>query len=149
MFIKQFNQGTGHISLAGVNFSATSGSWTFANSSTYTYYTSFLNSSNTNGDKATTKVYLAAGTYQIKGMVLQYASAGIQQITIQSDILAETTIMQNDLYAVASNFAYLVSGSFTVSQPGLYTLTIIANGKNASSGGYVVGFQKLALVRTS
>lgn len=149
MFIKKFDQGTGHISLAGVNFTATAGSWTFASSSAYTYYSTFTNSSNTNGDTATTKVYLAAGTYQIKGMVLQYSGGGIQKITIQSNIVVETTIMQNDLYAAGSNFGYLVSASFTVSQPGLYTLSITANGKNASSSGYNVGFQKMAVVRTS
>lgn len=100
------------------------------------------NTSNANGDELNFRVFMSAGTYDVKLFALRALSQAICEIRIDGNFVA-----QWDKYgALAYNITY--SAVYVNPTSGLKTLRIFVNGRNPLATGWFLGWTCLVLTRT-
>lgn len=120
------------------------GTWAL-NANTSQFLNGFMNnSSGTNGDNFTYKVYLAVGTYDLSVLCYKNSNMGIMEITIDG-----TQRINEDLYSAGATWNHVINTSFSVSSAGLVDFVVNVNGKNASSSGYYINLSCVMLTRTA
>jgi len=146
MFIRKMDAGEGHICLDLNSFTAVAGAWALGASSSYYFYATVSNSTApANGDKISFKIYLASGIYKIYHLGTKNSNQGILQFALDG-----ADVHSIDQYnATLVNNSSTSSSNISIARAGLYTLTMYANGKNASSSSYVVSAHQVAFVRVS
>jgi len=115
--------------------------WTDSNQA----YRGIYNSSNADGDNISYKIYLAKGTYKLICLASKNADRAIMQILLDGSEIASWDLYNDSMV----NNALLSQDNIAVNSDGIKTITIKANGHNASSSGYYVAFSYLALFRTA
>lgn len=97
----------------------------------------FENSSATDGDNCTFKLYLHTGIYTLNILYLKNDFGGIGEISLDGNNI--TTI---DMYTSGTIWNNIVNvTSINVTTAGVKDLTLTVNGQNASSSSYVFAIQ--------
>lgn len=138
--------GEGHITILPFSYvSIGQGTWVLSFDAGKYLGGAFWNSSATDGDNVSYKVYLDAGTYTLLISGNTWPHAGITDIYLDA-----VEIASFDWYAdpVVKNVRQLQTG-ITVASSGIYTLKIQLDGKHASSNGYQFLPSYIALWRTA
>lgn len=105
----------------------------------------FQNTSGNDGDSIDYKVFMAKGTYTLQILLIKGTGQPILDVDIDAVEVASW-----DLYLAAGLYNQLVSQTgIVIATAGLKTLTLRADGKNASSSGYYIQASNLALWRTA
>ncbi len=138
-------RGEGHICVGPHAYSGiTAGTWAFAASGSTWYGGHWANSSAADNDQIDYKVWLDVGTYSFAALHFKAASYGILDLIIGS---SQGTI---DMYNGSTTFQNVSTiSSITVTTAGLKTVSLKANGKNASSSGYKINVQAMTFYRTA
>jgi hypothetical protein len=135
--------GEGHIIISPIAASEFGqGTWEWASSSTYSYYTMWYNTSNGDGDNLSFKVFLAKGTYILRLVTIKDTNRGILDFDLDG-----VEIASFDLYGAFNNV--ILGAGFVVAESGLKTLKARVDGKNASSSGYFGPITMIGLFRTA
>lgn len=113
-------------------------------------YCGYLQSGGTQNDHFDWPVMLGAGTWTIALMCVQAGSGGIVTVQLDDGAGNFTTAGTMDLYAasIARNIAGVITG-IIVGSTGKKTLRLNMLTKNASSSGYRLFLQHIALLRTA
>ena len=141
------NSGVGFISIPSYNHdSIGQGTWAVSvgRSDSIGNYV-FLNSSSSDGDNLSYKVYLQAGTYTLRFLYKQTGGSAIVDIDIDGVEVASV----DTYHAAGSANQFKTETGSVIATSGIKTLKIRADGKHASSSGYNVYKQALALWRTA
>lgn len=139
--------GEGHISIWPHAYSAVvAGTWATAMNALQIMYGYFYNSSNANLNEVDYKIFLDGGTYTFRVCCYTATNGAIMDVLL--DTVSKGTI---DTYSAAPTYNVLKSiTGIVVTTPGIKTLGIKVNGRNASNvTGYYVIFSTLALWRTA
>lgn len=121
------------------------GTWTRVNSSTNLGMATIYNSSAAQNDEIVWDVWLDVGTWKIAYITQKDVNQGIA--TFLLDGVSVGTV---DTYAAATQTnTYNEVTSISVTTAKVYSFTMKAATKNASSSGYILGCQSLALIRTA
>jgi len=105
----------------------------------------FQNTSGNDGDSIDYKVFMAKGTYTLQILLIKGSGQPILDVDIDAVEVASW-----DLYSAAGLYNQLVTQTgIVIATAGLKTLTLRADGKNASSAGYYIQASNLALWRTA
>lgn len=121
------------------------GTWIIITSPDQWRYGSMYNSSHTDGDNISFKVYLPKGTYTLWIMDATTNNEGIADVDING-----TEVASFDWYSASlTNNVIKSQASIAIATTGLYTLKYRVDGKNASSSDYYVGIQQIVLWRTA
>lgn len=108
-------------------------------------YANSIISDGNNGTKLTYKVWLMPGTYTLKMMCETYSSRGIATWDINgSDVATFDTYSAGDVINVIKT-----QTGIAVTATGVISLSVRANGKNASSSNYFLAIQDVVLYRTA
>ena len=127
-----------------LGISAKVGTWAPFGGSTLQTPAQLYNSSAAQNDSISYDLYLSRGTWTFDSLLTSNPDHGIA--TVELDGVSVGTV---DLYAGSGG---IVSGKITgitVGNSGKHRITLIAATKNASSSGYTLGVQQLALARTA
>jgi hypothetical protein len=121
------------------------GTWTHSVDSTH-YFCQHVNNSVAvaNGDNATWKVSLPAGTYTVR----IYASKGNSRGKIDVNLNGTDIITGQDWYNGATSVTYIDATGISISK-GLQDLKITVNGKNAASSNYYVYISAIEFIKTA
>ncbi len=124
----------------------TVGTWSLGSNGSAHGYLYRNNATAADGDYMEWDVGMAAGTWTLKFLMLQWNSAGILTASIDGVDVGTT-----DLYASAATWNYEVTMSgIVVATTGKKALRVRVNGKNASSAAYNMHFQnEIGLLRTA
>lgn len=138
--------GEGYISFIPIKpHSIGQGTWAIYADTNQNLNHKLQNSSFTNADNCTFKIYLAAGTYKVQILTATHPNYGILQL-----LLDNVGITSNDLYSAGLvNNVICETASVSVASSGLKDLKINVNGKNVSSGSYYVVVSTIIFQRTA
>jgi len=138
--------GEGHITIMPYAYqSIGQGTWAFGSSASQALYFFYYNGLGVNGDNISYNVYLAAGTYTLRLLILTSTNSGILDVDIDS-----TEVASFDQYSSPSVYNVLNSQTgIVIASAGLKTLRLRVDGKNASSSGWVVRVTTISLWRTA
>lgn len=104
------------------------------------------NAAKANADNVSYTLYLPKGVYTFFGNFIKGTDAGKVDVSLDGTKIISVT----DLYAGSASYTYsLTVASVAVSNAGLHTLLIAANGKHTSSSSYRIGFTSISFVRTA
>lgn len=138
--------GEGHITILPVAYdSIVQGTWQVRIHAD-DYIGKFDNSAaHADGDELDFKVFLAKGTYTLLLIATRYLNSGIVDFDID-----DSEVASFDTYFGPTDRNYrFTQTSINVATSGLKTLRMRIDGKNASSGGYVIFSHLIALWRTA
>lgn len=94
---------------------------------------------NADGEQTTQKVWLPAGDYQIRVLYFRLTNNGRLRVIMERDLDLQHITALNNIDLFGTTLANQVAtGSFTLTQPGSYTVYWKANGKNASSTAFAL-----------
>ena len=124
--------------------SVDAGTWT-TNINAVKYGAQYVtNTSTSNGDALTYKVFLPKGTYKIAVLQNKHTTMGIVDFKFNT---VEKTSM--DFYgATVDNFKQ-ESANFFITESDTYNMQLIVDGKNGSSTGYGVQIIALSIIKVS
>lgn len=130
--------------LCGLGFVALTGAWNLVLNGAFAGYCGIQNDG-TNGTEAAWQVSLDAGTYDLLLMGQTAPNRAIQSLRLNG-----TQFDSWDPYSAggANNVVHTSSG-ITVASSGVYTFSILANGKNGSSSAYYIVDHMFAWQRTA
>lgn len=134
-----------HITVALWSFTNTSGAWQITTGNCFGggWLDNLWGGAN-DGDQADFTVYLTEGSYTAY-LVLRYTSnSGILEVRVGGGAIGSV-----DTYAGLAMSNQITALGFDIAAPGWYTLALVLNGQNPSSGGYQMYVQGVALVGTA
>ena len=136
--------GEGHITLFLYNYNSIGqGTWTILPDANQFLYGSIYNSSISDGDNISLKVYLAAGTYTLRILWIKFSVAGKLDIDID-----DVEVASLDWYAAVTAYnSFLTQTGIVIATSGIKTIKFRAHG--STGGGYYVGATTVALWRTA
>lgn len=139
--------GEGHIAIMPDSYdSIGQGTWAWSSGSGMVWNHAWMNPSHTDEDNISYKVFLPAGTYTLE---LLAGKTGLAYGRLYVDI-DSTPIAMFDLYdPAAPDNKRFTDINTVISTPGLKTLKLRVNGKNASAIDYYVNWLYIALWRTA
>jgi len=140
------DSGEGHIILLAQDYdSIGQGTYVTQINSSQFFNGAFYNSSLADGDNISYKVFLAAGTYTLRLLVMTGSNAPILDVDIDAAEVASF-----DLYTGSTVYNSLQSQvDIAVATSGLKTLKLRVDGKNGSSSSYKASVSVIALWRTA
>jgi len=136
--------GEGHITLFLYNYNSIGqGTWIILPDANQFLYGSIYNSSISDGDNISLKVYLAAGTYTLRILWIKFSVAGKLDIDID-----DVEVASLDWYAAVTAYnSFLTQTGIVIATSGIKTIKFRAHG--STGGGYYVGATTVALWRTA
>lgn len=136
--------GEGHITILPFNYdSIGQGTWVLTVAASHPLNFQFNNTSNTDLDNISYKVYLAAGTYTLR--VIHYKSDSQGIVDIDIDGVEKASV---DCYAAVVDYdAILSQTGIVIATSGLKTIKFRLDGKNGASSSYGFRFSEFALWR--
>lgn len=140
------NSGEGTILIWPWNYNGiTQGTWPIYITASQLYNTYLYNSTQTDSDQIDYKVYLTQGLYGLKLLYMSLSTGGICDILI--DNVSVRTI---DMYSSVSTYNRLGGiPIFEITSPGLKTLSLKVDGKNALSTSYYLPVTQILVERVS
>lgn len=122
------------------------GTWAAAVNALALHNGIFDNGAAADADNVSFVLYIPKGVYTLYGNFIKNTNAGKVDISLDGTKIVSVT----DLYAATASYIYILTKTaIAVSNAGLHTLLIAANGKNATSTDYKIGFTSLSFVRTA
>lgn len=138
--------GEGHITILPLSYdSIGQGTWALLLLASNFLYGQFYNTSDTDGDNLSFKLYLDAGTYTLLFLTRTAPALGIADFDLDgAEIASFDCYTANSFYNVLKKQTGIV-----VATAGLYTLKLRLDGKHASSTGYIAVIIYINLWRTA
>jgi len=138
--------GEGHITILPFSYdSIGQGTWAFTSHAGLFFGGSIANTSSTDGDNLSYKVYLDVGTYALLLFTRTHPGGPI----VDFDIDAVEVASFDDYSNPGVNNVIFTQTGIIISTPGLKTLKARVDGKNASSSAYLLYLTYMALWRTA
>lgn len=145
-YVDALDRGEGHKTLFGWNYNTIGqGNWVIGPTPNAIFGNFNNGITLADGDNFTLKDYLAQGTYSLRYICRENNNIGIVDIDIDG-----VEVASFDAYAPALGYDIVFfQGNIVIAAPGLKTITVRVDGKNASSVTFGCWYNEIALWRTA